>query len=420
MKIAILGGGFTGLTAGYYLSQKNQITIFEKENVLGGLSSGFNKENWDWSLEKTYHHLFANDGDILNFIKETGFKEVFFQEPETASLFGSDNYRIFPVDTPQDFLKLPFLNLIDKFRSGAVIAGLRLSPMLRLYEKETSKEFLRKTMGDRVWNVLWQELFRKKFGKYAENILASFIWARVKKRTKKLGYINGGFQNFIDYLEKKLEDRNAIIEKNYEIATIQKTTKGFLIGEGHFDLIISTLPTPVLIKFGVNIFPNNYLQGLKKIKYLHAVSLILETKEKILDKTYWLNINAKNVPFVALVQHTNMIDKKRYGDNNILYVANYVDEDNTLLKMNKEEILNFYLPSINKIKNFKLKIENYYLFKSLYAQPVFDRVFLQNKPDFKTPEKNFYIANLDMTYPFDRGTNYAVKLGKEISKIVNS
>src|SRR3989344_5256913 len=161
MRVAILGGGITGLTAGYLLAKKgHSVTIFEKEKILGGLASGFNPPNsatsdvtggWDWPLERAYHHLFANDDDILSFAKEVGFDQIYFQEPITASM----------------------------------------------YEKQTAKEFLKKTMGNDTWNIMWESLFRKKFGKYAGNILASFIWARIKKRTKKLGYIRGGFQAFV-------------------------------------------------------------------------------------------------------------------------------------------------------------------------------------------------------------------------------
>ena len=87
--------------------------------------------------------------------------------------------------------------------------------------------------------------------------------------------------------------------------------------------------------------------------------------------------------------------------------------------MGNEEILHYFLPYLKKI-NTKYQIfdTKYYLFKAPFAQPIFDKDFLQNKPDFKTPVKNFFIANLDMTYPYDRGTNYAVKLGREVSSLL--
>lgn len=430
MKTAILGGGLTGMTTAYFLAKKgHSVTLFERELFLGGLSSGFKEKNWQWSLERTYHHLFSNDNDILDFAKEIGFDGFILNSPQTASLYkvprqalddfsraGAD-YRTIPVDTPQDFIRLPILGFFDKLRAGAVVVFLKLSPFLSLYEKQVAKDFLIKTMGGRVWIGLWEELFRKKFGKYAENILASFIWARIKKRSKNLIYIKGGFQSFIDFLETKIKENGGVIKKNYEIDKIEKEGNKYIMGGESFDAVVSTLPTPVLIKISKNILPENLQNRLKKIKYLHAISLIIETEKPILNKTYWLNINIKKIPFVGLVQHTNMVDKNNYGGKHLLYVANYVDSDSPLLQMNKEEILNYYLPHL-KTLNSNFLILNSYFFRSPWAQPIFDKEFLKNKPDFITSLKNFYIANLDMTYPYDRGTNFAVKLGKEVCKYV--
>ena len=206
MKIAILGGGITGLTAAYFLGKDgHQVTVMEKEKLLGGLASGFKDNNWNWYLERTYHHLFASDSDILNFAKKIGFRKIYFKKPITSSLFAvEDNLYSFPLDTPLDLLKFPLLRLVDKLRAGVVIVFLKLSPFLPMYKRITSENFLKKSMGINVWNRLWKQLFRGKFGKYAGIISATFIWARIKKRTKALGYIDGGFQTFIDYITNLL------------------------------------------------------------------------------------------------------------------------------------------------------------------------------------------------------------------------
>lgn len=445
MKVAILGGGLTGLTAAYYLRQNNfQVSLFEKESVLGGMASGFKEKNWDWYLERTYHHLFANDNDILNFAKEIGFNEIFFKSPETASLYLKTNFQfpitnyqfqIYPLDTPFDFLRFPLLSFKEKLRAGATLGFLKFSPFLKLYEKATSEQLLKKFMGEKSWQVLFLELFRKKFGKYAGNILASFFWARIKKRTKNLGYIKGGFQNLIDFLEDKLIKMGVEIRKKATVIRVEKR-KGifeaiFLNGEREkFDLIISTLPTPVLTKLGENLLPASYLKNLKKINYLHAMTLIIEAKKPVLEKTYWLNISVSEIPIMGIIQHTNFIEKKHYGGKHLCYLGWYLDEKDKLWLMSKEEVLNFVLPYIEKLSNFSRKagsrfaeqfpISNFCLFKVPYAQPIFDRDFIKNKPDFKTPVENFYLANLDMTYPYDRGTNFAVKLGKEVAQIILS
>jgi len=416
MKIAILGGGITGLTAAYCLVKKNyQVTIFEKEKVLGGLAVGFKSNDWNWYLERAYHHLFANDYDILNFAKEIGFDKIFFRSPQTASLFNDKT--ILPLDTPFDLLKFPYLNIIDKLRAGIMITFLKLSPFLSIYEKQTSKKFLKKTMGKNVWNILWQQLFRGKYGDYAEIILASFIWARIKKRTKALGYVEGGFQTFINFIEEQLKSLKVEMLKGYEVGEIKKQGDKFIINNTLYDVVISTLPTPILIKVFQQILPKNYLQKLSKIEYLHALTLILETDKPILNKTYWLNISISKIPIMGIVQHTNFIDKKNYGNKHISYLGWYLKRENKLMKMKKEELIKFVEPHL-RILNSKFFILNSFLFKAPFAQPIFDKEFIKNKPDFITPTKNFFIANLDMTYPYDRGTNYAVKLGKEVAELI--
>lgn len=46
MKIAIIGAGLTGLTAGFRLSkQGHEVAVFEKEKTSGGLASGFKEKN---------------------------------------------------------------------------------------------------------------------------------------------------------------------------------------------------------------------------------------------------------------------------------------------------------------------------------------------------------------------------------------
>src|SRR3989338_7192617 len=311
MKIAILGGGITGLTAAYYLAKDgHRVTIIEKEKVLGGLAAGFKSNNWDWYLERAYHHLFSTDSDILNFAEEIGFNKIYFKSPITASLFLFQNskFKILPLDTPVDLLKFSYLSFIDKIRAGIVIAFLKLSPFLTMYKNMTSEEFLKKSMGINVWNTLWKQLFRGKFGKYAEIISASFIWARIKKRTKR-------------------GEKSVVNNQTY-------------------DIIISTLPTPVLTKLISNIFPEEYLSRFNKLKYLHAITLILETDNPILNKTYWLNICTNKIPFMILAQHTNFADKKNYNNHHLAYIGWYVNGDSKLLKMDKDQLLNYVLPHL--------------------------------------------------------------------------
>ncbi len=427
MKIAILGGGFAGLSAAYYTRQKgHDVALFEKENALGGLAVGFKSSGWDWFIERAYHHWFANDRDVLDFAKEIGFDDVIFKDPITASLYKNRDkvYDIVPLDSPIALLRLPYLPFLDRVRAGITLGFLKLSPFLSSYEKQTAEELLQKYMGNRAYDVLFAELFRKKFGKYAENILASFIWARVNKRTKILAYPAGGFQAFIDKVEGVLREKGVNIYSSTAVSAVNKSRGGFevvyskgtdrAVQKEQYDAMISTLPTPITAHIS-RVFPAQFTNNLLKLKYLHAATCIIQSKDPILDTAYWLNVTTPDLNSMAIIQHTNFMDRQHYGGAHLAYMANYVGREDKLLKMNDKQIFEYYCRDIKKL-NPKLTINNstFWVFRGPFAQPIFDKNFLKNKPDYETPVKNFFMANLDMTYPYDRGTNYAVKVGREV------
>ena len=82
-KIAIVGGGITGLVLANLLSEKHQTTIFEKESQLGGLSAGVKKNGWQWPLENFYHHFFTSDRETINLLRQLNYKSHFL--PLSAS-----------------------------------------------------------------------------------------------------------------------------------------------------------------------------------------------------------------------------------------------------------------------------------------------------------------------------------------------
>ena len=169
--------------------------------------------------------------------------------------------------------------------------------------------------------------------------------------------------------------------------------------------------------------PKDYIKKITKIPHLHAYNLLLFTKDKILDKVYWLNINDRKFPFIAIVQQTNLISCKQYNGQHITWIANYLPPNHPYLKLTKEELLQLYLPFIKKINpnfNSQLTTHNSQLFFGPFAQPVFKTNYSQIKPGFKTPIPQVYLANMDMVYPWDRGTNYAIELGFQVAEIVNN
>lgn len=410
MKIAIIGAGLTGLTAGFRLSKQNhEVAIFEKEKTAGGLASGFREKKWDWSLERYYHHLFTSDQDIQNLVSELGLKtKLFFEEPKT-SIYYQD--KIVRFDSPISLLQFPFLNPLEKIQTAVATLFLKFFPSWEILEKHTASKFLPKLYGKKAYQILWEPLLKSKFGTEINSVSMAWFWARIHKRSASLGYIEGGFQILIEELVKQIEKNKGQVLLNHEILSIKEL-------KNQFDKIIVTVPSAAFLKINPD-FPKDYQEKLENKKMLASLNLILVLKEKFFkDDTYWLNINDSSFPFVAVVEHTNFIDKKHYGDERILYVGGYYPQNHRYLKMSKEEILKEFLPylkNINPSFNFALCSMPYVVCSDLSAQPVVPINYSKIKLPHKTPDPQIILANMEQVYPWDRGTNYAVNLGEKIA-----
>ena len=202
MKVGIIGAGFGGLSAGYYLAKQGvDVTIFESDENPGGLAVGFSQPKWKWTMEKHYHHWFTNDNSVLGLAKEIGHNVVTIR-PKTSTFIGGE---IDQLDSPLTLLTFNKLPLTERIRTGVIIGYLRYTNDWKSLEKITAEIFIKKYMGETSWKVLWEPLFVGKFQKYASQIPASWFWARIKKRTQSLSYPEGGFLSFAVSLHKSVK-----------------------------------------------------------------------------------------------------------------------------------------------------------------------------------------------------------------------
>src|SRR5215469_2046866 len=131
MKIAIIGAGFTGLSAAYQLvKQEHEVTVFEKDSQPGGLAIGYQEKGWEWTLEAFYHHWFTNDKAILNLAKELNFP-VIIKRPKTSHLVDG---KILQLDSPRTLLTFQKLSLRERLQMAFALAPLRFNPFWKPLE----------------------------------------------------------------------------------------------------------------------------------------------------------------------------------------------------------------------------------------------------------------------------------------------
>jgi hypothetical protein len=59
-----------------------------------------------------------------------------------------------------------------------------------------------------------------------------------------------------------------------------------------------------------------------------------------------------------------------------------------------------------------------WLYRTPYAQPVPLVNHSKNIPSIETPVKGVYFASMSQVYPWDRGTNFAVEIGRKAALLM--
>lgn len=407
-KIAIIGGGITGLVAGYRLLQKgHKVTVFEKRGELGGLLGGFKIEGTN--LEKAYHHIFKTDTEIISLIEELGLTDKLgWYESKTALYYGET---IYPFAGAMDLLKFKPLNLIDKLRLGLVKIYLEKENNWQKFENVLAYEWMKKWCGDKAYKVVWEPLLRGKFSNRYQDISMAWMWARIhtrgnssKKGRELLGYMEEGFQQIIDELEKRILQKGGRIELNSEFNPSKSP-----FDKGDFDKIISSAP-------------------LENVDYLGAVTMVFSSKQS-LSKFYWHNINDVNSPFLAFIQHTNLVGTKNYNGKNIYYLGTYLPQNHKYFTCSDNLIEKDFFGYLKKIfPEFSEKeIIEKHIFRFKYAQHIVGKNYkekinpsaLRASPLDKgdTVGKIIHV-NFAQIYPEDRGINYAVREGERAMEMI--
>jgi protoporphyrinogen oxidase len=426
MRIAIIGAGFGGMAAAYDLRRSgHEVTILEGADFVGGLASGFKEPYWDWSVEKFYHHWFQSDRHMLGLIRELGWEDqVRFPRPYTVLLH---NGKWYPFDSIGRALLFPGLGFgLDKVRFGFVGLFLRLTNNWKALESHTADEWMTRWAGPRVYEKMWRPLLIGKFGPYYKDVNMAWMWARLKARSTRLGTFEGGFQAFADKLAGRLQEMGVQLRLGTRAKSIRRDATRGLIVEAEavesYDRVLVTTSPALLAKLCPELSAD-YLRGLLQLRSMGAVVMVLALRHQLSEQGYyWFNL-PKNAgyPFLALVEHTNFIPPKEFGGDHIVYAGDYLEQGHEYFSLSDGQLLERFTPAFSKFNQSFTRewIKKTWVFRTNYAQPVPLVGHSKNVPSIQTPLQGLYFASMSQVYPWDRGTNFAVEIGRRAARLIH-
>ena len=427
--VAIVGAGFTGLSAALELARKGfTVTVVEKDSEPGGLAGSFTVG--DQRLEKFYHHWFTSDQHIMGLVQSLGREQDVLWHPTNTGMYFA--HRLFRLSRPRDVLAFTPLSFHNRLRLGYMTLAARRTKNWRELEGVTAKEWLTKLGGDQVYRVVWEPLLIGKFGEYAEEVSAVWLWNKLKLRggsrgkagQEVLAYYRGGFSALASQVMGEITKFGGQILLDTPVRAVSSvaghvngvaTSKGFISASS----VLLTVPLPVAANLVAPITHAGYAESLRRIRYLSNICIVLELNRS-LSSLYWLNVNDPSFPFVGVIEHTNFEPASTYGGRHIVYLSKYLPPSAELYRMSNEDAIEVAVVALKRMfPGFQRDaIENAHVWRADYAQPLVERHYSRLIPDFAAPVKNLFVSSMAQVYPEDRGTNYAVRNGYEAARVI--
>lgn len=316
-KIAILGAGISGLSAGFFLNNAGiEFKIFEKQGSYGGLAKSY---LWHGHYcDFAAHRFFTTSNEVESIILDL---VPMVHHTRRSKLYIKGNWVNDPIN-PIELLK--FIPLKEKIH-------LVLELLFKANEVETDnfQDFVINKHGKYMFNTFFKPYTEKLFGIKSEQI--SVLWAKnkvrlinpfknINRRSKKyFSYfyypIDKGYGLIADKLYDKISENvhlnsqvHQLLKENGKIIGIQYE-EGGSINNYYCDAVISTLPLTISSK----LLGLEFNQDFRKVE---AVFLLVN-RPKVSDN-HWVYFIDDDFAINRMVEFKNLSSINRPADTSVL------------------------------------------------------------------------------------------------------
>jgi protoporphyrinogen oxidase len=437
-RVAIVGAGVAGLVAGRELLRRGfAVTLFDRWPDVGGQASAFDLGNDVW-IDRYYHHLFQSDREMIALHDELLPGDLEWHR-STVSIWARG--RTWPFVSPLDLLRYAPLPPVDRLRLGTAVLRLSARTDWQTMDDVAALDWLRDACGSRAVESVWTPLMLGKFGVHAKTIPLAWLWSKIVLRRRlrgsgaakeALGYPRRSFRAICVALADDIRKLGGEIIIDREVLNVRADGEEYVLTcagpaayrmapgaapaahEHRADVVLFT--TPTFITRRLTEWPDDIARRLDDWAYETAVVLLVELRRPFSD-SYWINVADTTVPFLGLVEHTNLVPAERYPAR-YLYVSNYVPSDDPLAKLGSDDLFRHYVAALRQMNPTfdEGDVMRYWAFREEAAQPI-PRVGNRHRIlPFATPRRGLFIANTTQIYPEDRGTNYSARLGRKVAE----
>jgi len=379
-KVAVIGGGLAGLSAGCALADAGmQVTLFERRPYLGGRASSYEHPGTNETVDNCQHVLLGCCTNLIDLYKRLGvenqirwYDRLNFIEPGGRTSVLTPTFLPAPFHSTPSFMRAKFLSLGDK---DAIARGLlALMPGLPQESPETFLSWLERhgqtpRAIQRFWepvlvSALNESLYRMSVHYAAQVFRESFLKSAAAGR---MGVPSVPLSELYSVAGEYIRKRGGEVLLRSSVESIcPSDAGGELVAAGKlatFDAVVSAVPFDVLSKM----LPGDSSALHEKLKRFET--------SPITGIHFWFDRVVTDLPHAVLLDRTIqwMFNKSRLQEAGSRrqeagsYLELVVSSSKTLVGKSKQEILDL---ALSELKEFFPQIGNAQVVKSTVIKEI--------------------------------------------------
>jgi zeta-carotene desaturase len=378
-KVAVIGGGLAGLSAGCALADAGmQVTLFERRPYLGGRASSYEHPGTNETVDNCQHVLLGCCTNLIDLYKRLGvenqirwYDRLNFIEPGGRTSVLSPTFLPAPFHSTPSFMRAKFLSIGDK---DAIARGLlALMPGLPQESPETFLSWLeRHGQTPRAIQRFWEPVLVSALNEsldrmsvhyaaqvFRESFLKSAAAGRMGVPSVPLSELYSVAGEYISKRGGEVLLRSSVESIGPSAAGVELVVAGKL---SRFDAVVSAVPFDVLSKM----LPGDSSALQEKLKRFET--------SPITGIHFWFDRVVTDLPHAVLLDRTiqwifnkSILQgggRKQEGGS---YLELVVSSSKTLVEESKQEILDL---ALSELKEFFPQINNAQVVKSTVIKEI--------------------------------------------------
>jgi len=359
LKIAIIGGGISGLTTAFYLKRYSptyDITVFESESYFGGKLKTVDK--YGFAIEISANGIFESNNESMSLIKDAGMEKLLRPCSENADkkyIFDKGTLHLFP-ENHSAFMQTKLLGFFGKLR--AVIENV--IPKKKNNSEESFQKLGYRRIGKSATNILFDVISTIKFASNPEKLSANAAFSDFVALEKESGGLlggllkkasisksivgfNGGMSTFTNTLVSSFSFTKRL---STEVSEVKQSGKKWLVqttdaNTTEFDKVIIATPSFVASRI-LKEQDEELGELLKNIEYspIAVVALGYTTLPHSMDGFGIVTTKRSNTQILGIVWDSSIFPSSTQNNNKLLRVIIGGQRQPLLALKEDQELLN--------------------------------------------------------------------------------